>query len=788
MDQIHKILKQFFGYDHFRPLQEEIIRAILDRQNTLVLMPTGGGKSICFQVPALCLEGTALVISPLIALMKDQVESLRANGVAAAFLNSSLSTNEEIKITQELRSGKLKLLYISPEKAIGMGETLLAGIKISLIAIDEAHCISQWGHDFRPEYAKLKMLKDLYPSTPIIALTATADKTTRKDIINQLSFENPKVFISSFDRPNLRLDVIPGLKQKKKYEEIKSFINKRKGESGIIYCLSRKKTEEVSGFLRLHGIESEFYHAGMTAEERNRVQEAFIKDDVKIICATIAFGMGIDKSNIRWVIHFNLPKNMESYYQEIGRAGRDGLKSDTILFYNYSDLLMLSQFAEQSGQPEINKEKLLRIQQYAESRVCRRRILLNYFGDNFNRNCNNCDVCSDPPTVTDGTVAAQKALSALIRTGEQVGINMVINILRGSHSAEVLEKGYDKIKTYGIGKEHKIETWQAYLLQFLQLGLIEIAYDEGFTLKVTPLGMDVVKGNQKVEIVEIRSVHHHVFDDVFAEEHTDETGGLFEKLRARRKLIADSVGMAPYIIFTDKTLYEMVERLPLTKEEMLAIQGVSQNKFEKYGNDFLNLIARESIGLERIPMVKIDALINADELKQFAAIMDAQSMSVSPQTLTKILLASDRGTFPENVRRLPFFGLMKNKIKHNDLNQLIKDIFAKETIAEFKHAADLFFTTEIYNNIPENTRHQLRQTILTLPENRPTSTITNDYILNQRKIQPRSYENWLEPEITIFKEAVSHTNDINFLAETFQRSTDSMKAYYKKTYMKEAVI
>lgn len=788
MDQIHKILKQFFGYDHFRPLQEEIIHSILDQQNTLVLMPTGGGKSICYQVPALCMEGTALVISPLIALMKDQVEGLQSNGVPAAYLNSSLTTDEEIKITHDLRAGKLKLLYISPEKAIGIGESLLAGIKISLIAIDEAHCISQWGHDFRPEYTKLKLLKDLFPSTPVIALTATADKTTRKDILNQLSFENPKVFISSFDRPNLRLDVIPGLKQKKKYDEIKSFINKRKGESGIIYCLSRKKTEEVSGFLRLHGIESEFYHAGMTAEERSRVQEAFIKDDVKIICATIAFGMGIDKSNIRWVIHFNLPKNMESYYQEIGRAGRDGLKSDTILFYNYADLIMLSQFAEQSGQPEINKEKLLRIQQYAESRVCRRRILLNYFGDNFNRNCNNCDVCSDPPTVSDGTIAAQKALSALIRTGEQVGMNMLINILRGSHSADVLEKGYDKIKTYGIGKEHKFETWQAYLLQFLQLGLIEIAYDEGFTLKVTPMGREVLNGRQKVEIAEIRSLYHHVFDDVFAEEDEDETGGLFEKLRALRKLIADSAGMAPYIIFTDKTLYEMVDRLPVTREEMLAIQGVSQNKFEKYGDDFLNLIARESIGLERKPMVKIDALINAEELKQFAAIMDSQSISVTPHILTKILLASDRGTFPENVTRLPFFGLMKNKIKHNELNQLIKDIFAQQPIAVFKHPADIFFTSDSYNNIPENTRHQLRQTILSLPENRPTSTITNDYILNQRLTHPRSYEHWLEPEITIFREAVSQTNDINFLAEIFKRSPDSIKAYYKKTFLKEVVM
>ena len=526
----------------------------------------------------------------------------------------------------------------------------------------------------------------------------------------------------------------------------------------------------------------------MSAEERSRIQEKFIKDDIKIICATIAFGMGIDKSNIRWIIHFNLPKNMESYYQEIGRAGRDGLKSDTVLFYNYSDLMMLSQFAEQSGQPEINKEKLLRIQQYAESRVCRRRILLNYFGDNFNRNCNNCDVCSDPPTVTDGTIAAQKALSALLRTDEQIGINMLVNILRGSQNAELLEKGYDKIKTYGTGREYKFEIWQAYILQFLQLGLIEIAYDEGFTLKVTPSGMEVVKGIQKVEIVEIRSVHHHVFDEVFMEEEPDHSTNLFEKLRGLRKMIADSVGMAPYIIFTDKTLHEMADRLPLTREEMLAIQGVSQNKFEKYGDDFLNLIARENTGIPLPPKVKVEEVVSADELKKFAAMMDEQMISVSPHTLTKILLASDKGTFPAKVTLLPFFGLLKNRIKHKELLQLIKNIYDQQSIAIYKHAADTFFTESTYNNIPEITRNQLKQTIASLPENRPTSTITNEYILNQRKTHPRSYEHWLEPEITIFREVVSQTNDINFITTIFNRSHESVKAYYKKTFMKEEVL
>src|SRR5688572_18549613 len=518
MKTAHHFLKQFFGYDAFKPLQEPIIENLLQKKNSLVLMPTGGGKSVCYQVPALMLDGVALIISPLIALMKDQVENLLANGIPAAFINSSLSGDEERDITEKCCRGEFKLLYISPEKALSQIDTWLPSLPVSLIAIDEAHCISQWGHDFRPEYKRLNQVRQLYPSAPTIALTATADKTTRKDIIQQLGLNQSEVFISSFDRANLRLDVWSGLKQKRKNEEVVKYINKRKGESGIIYCLSRKKTEELSGYLRLHGIESESYHAGMSSLERNRVQESFIKDDVKIICATIAFGMGIDKSNIRWIIHYNIPKNMEGYYQEIGRAGRDGVKSDTLLFYNLSDLILLSKFAKESGQPELNIEKLRRIQEYAESRICRRRILLNYFGENYSLNCNNCDVCSHPPELIDGTIEAQKALSALIRAGEKIGITMLINILRGSHNTELLSKGYQHIKTYGTGKNISYDIWQFYILQFLQLGLIEIAYDEGHSLKVTSAGIDVIKGKESVLIAEYKKTHLHD-DDVM---ETDE--------------------------------------------------------------------------------------------------------------------------------------------------------------------------------------------------------------------------------------------------------------------------
>ncbi len=601
-------LKKYFGYDSFRPMQKEIIQTVYDKKDALVLMPTGGGKSICYQIPAITMEGLCVVVSPLISLMKDQVESLRASGIDAAFLNSSLTSDEQKVVEDDVYYGRIQLLYVSPEKMVSQSfQPLLQQANVNLFAIDEAHCISSWGHDFRPEYTKLKFLKSQFPNIPVIALTATADKVTRRDIVKQLELFKPKIFIASFDRPNISLDVRPG---QKKIQQILAFIKQRPNQSGIIYCLSRKSTESVAQKLNAAGIKAGYYHAGIGSAERSQIQEDFINDNVPVVCATIAFGMGIDKSNVRWVIHHNLPKNIEGYYQEIGRSGRDGTNADALLFYSFGDVMILRDIIQSNNSEniEVQLSKLERMQQYAESLICRRKILLGYFAETLKNDCGNCDVCKNPPKQFDGTILAQKALSAITRLNENVGAGMLIDVLRGSKRQEILNNGFDKIKTYGAGGDISTTDWQQLIYQMVNLGYIEIAYDKNNTLRLTEMAKAVLFRKQKVQLVKIADIKQRQ-EEQRAQIKTKSKrqrvrDELFEKLRQLRKELAQKKGIPPYLIFSDATLEEMAATRPTNDSEMKNISGVGEVKLKQYAKFFIKAII-EFIGEKSVEGVKI---------------------------------------------------------------------------------------------------------------------------------------------------------------------------------------
>ncbi len=591
-------LKTVFGYPTFRPPQEEIIAQVMRGEDAFVIMPTGGGKSLCYQIPALHRSGVGIVVSPLISLMKDQVDALNANGVAAACYNSTLTEAGSRRVLADLHKGRLDLLYVAPERL--MAENFLERLKeleIALFAIDEAHCISQWGHDFRPEYVQLGRLRGIFPAVPLIALTATADPQTRADIIQRLGLSGAACHVCGFDRPNILYSVI---EKQKPFQQLMKFLQGRQGEAGIVYALSRKRVEEVAGRLAAAGMEAAPYHAGLPDAERRRVQEAFMRDDLRIVVATVAFGMGIDKPNVRFVVHYDLPRNIESYYQETGRAGRDGLPAEAFLLFGYGDIAISRALIESGGNAEQNRIELHKLNAmigFAEALTCRRRVLLGYFGERLEDDCGNCDLCLTPPDRYDATEEARKALSCVYRVGQRFGMGHVIEVLRGSQSQRVRNLGHDRLSTYGIGSSLSQDAWGSLIRQLVHLGYIEQDMGNYSVLRLSPRARPLLRGEEKlvlarprVRIITAKKETKRGREGIAYDER------LFQSLRVLRKRLADEQQVPPFVVFGDATLQEMAAFRPTDPEGLARISGVGKHKLGRYGADFLRVI-REFCGV-----------------------------------------------------------------------------------------------------------------------------------------------------------------------------------------------
>jgi len=585
-------LLEVFGYNDFRPQQEEIVEALISGHDAFVLMPTGGGKSLCFQIPALHREGIAIVVSPLISLMKDQVDALVANGVRAAFYNSSLNAEESRQTLAQLHAGELDLLYVAPERLLN--EVFLSRLKsmtIALFAIDEAHCVSQWGHDFRPEYVRLGQLRSHFPDVPMVGLTATADPQTRQDVLQRLGLEQAQCFVSGFDRPNIRYTVV---EKKKPFDQLTGFLADHQQEAGIVYALSRKRVEEVAERLAAVGYKARAYHAGLGDKERKKVQEMFLRDDIQIVVATVAFGMGIDKPNVRFVVHYDLPKNIESYYQETGRSGRDSLPAEALLLFGYGDIAISRGLIEKGNNPEQKRIELHKLQAMAgfgEAQTCRRKVLLGYFGERLEQDCGNCDVCLNPPESYDATVDAQKALSCVFRVGQRFGVGHVVDVLRGAQTQRVIDLKHDKLSTYGIGAEKVADAWSSLIRQLIHRGYLVQDVANYSVLKLTEAARPLLRGEEALVLakprIRVKTLQKKGRAQVGDFDYDDD---LFDVLRIRRKKLADEAGVPPYVIFGDATLAEMAAKMPTDEEALLAINGVGKHKLQRFGSEFIDEI------------------------------------------------------------------------------------------------------------------------------------------------------------------------------------------------------